>query len=74
LPTLNDQTIIVMNNAAFHKAASTQQMIQKAGPLLQYLLPYSPDLTPIEHKWAQAKSMRRTTKCTIDDLFHAPNL
>ncbi|WP_316358945.1 transposase [Candidatus Neptunichlamydia sp. REUL1] len=34
-----------------------------------YLTPYSPDLNPIEHKWAQAKSKRRKYQCGIDELF-----
>ncbi|WP_415076823.1 transposase [Legionella sp.] len=25
----------------------------------QFLPPYSPDLNPIEHKWAQARAIRR---------------
>ncbi|WP_316356167.1 hypothetical protein [Candidatus Neptunichlamydia sp. REUL1] len=28
-----------------------------------------PDLNPIEHKWAQAKSKRRKYQCGIDELF-----
>jgi len=74
LPKLNHQTIIVMDNAAFHKSLSTQELIKQAGHLLEYLPPYSPDLNPIEHKWAQAKSIRRTTQCSIDELFNAPCL
>lgn len=74
LPKLNHQTIIVMDNAAFHKSNSTKELIEKAGHLLEYLPPYSPDLNPIEHKWAQAKSIRKTTQCSIDDLFSAPNI
>ncbi|MEM6722351.1 MAG: hypothetical protein AAF611_23700 [Bacteroidota bacterium] len=31
--------------------------------------PYSPDLNPIEKKWAQAKSMRRKFGYTPDQLF-----
>lgn len=74
LPKLNQQTIIVMDNAAFHKAISTKNLIEKAGHLLEYLPPYSPDFNPIEHKWAQAKAIRRTTQCSIEELFNAPDL
>ena len=28
-----------------------------------------PDLNPIEKKWAQAKSIRRKLRCTIEELF-----
>ena len=74
LPKLKRQVIIVMDNAAFHKSLSTKELVEKEGHLLEYLPPYSPHLNPIEHKWAQAKSIRRTTQCSIDELFHAPGM
>ncbi|WP_420836490.1 transposase [Candidatus Fukatsuia symbiotica] len=37
--------------------------------MLEYLPTYSPDLNPIEHKWAQAKALRRKRQCDIDTLF-----
>ena len=58
-----------MDNAAFHKGKAMQQQIKTAGHILEYLPPYSPDLNPIEHKWAQAKSKRRKYRCGIDELF-----
>ena len=30
---------------------------------------YSPDLNPIEHKWAPAKAIRRQYRCGVDELF-----
>ena len=72
LPKLTRKAIIVMDNAAIHKSLSTHDLIEKAGHVLEYLPPYSPDLNPIEHKWAQAKAIRRTTQCSIDELFNAP--
>lgn len=61
--------VIVMDNATFHKRCDTQQAIQQAGHVLEYLPPYSPDLNPIEHKWAQAKAFRRKYRCDVDTLF-----
>jgi len=46
-----------------------QEQLKAAGHILEYLPPYSPDLNPIEHKWAQAKSARRKHSCDIDTLF-----
>jgi transposase len=69
LPKLPEQTIIVMDNATFHKRQDTQKAITHAGHNIEFMPPYSPDLNPIEHKWAQAKSIRRTTQCTIEQLF-----
>ena len=58
LPKLPENAVIVMDNATFHKHQDTQQAIKQAGHILEYLLPYLPDLNPIEPKWAQAKAVR----------------
>ena len=67
-------SVIVMDNATFHKREDTRQAIIDAGHTLEFLPPYSPDLNPIEHKWAQAKSMRRRLKCDVHELFLSPDL
>jgi transposase len=69
LPKLPKRSVIIMDNAAFHKDKAMQEQLIKADIALEYLPPYSPDLNPIEHKWAQAKSLRRTLNCSIDELF-----
>ncbi|MBX3326624.1 MAG: transposase [Nitrospira sp.] len=40
-----------------------------AGHTLEYLPPYSPDLNPIEHTWAQAKSIRRQLGASVETIF-----
>ena len=69
LPQLPPQSVVIMDNATFHKSQDMQEMLQKAGHTLLYLPPYSPDLNPIEHKWAQAKAYRRRFGCSVNDLF-----
>lgn len=69
LPKLLEKVVIVMDNATFHKRQDTQNLIRKAGHTLLYLPPYSPDLNPIEQKWAQAKALRKQTHCSIDEIF-----
>jgi transposase len=69
LPKLPPQSVLIMDNATFHKGSLMQKAISEAGHILLYLPPYSPDLNPIEHKWAQAKSIRRKTRCSIQSLF-----
>ncbi|MGB2748408.1 MAG: transposase [Thiofilum sp.] len=46
--------------------------MEDAGHTLLFLLPYSPDLNPIEHKWAQAKAHRRRTGLLVEELFALP--
>lgn len=69
IPKLPPKSVVIMDNATFHKGAVMQKMIQNAGHSLLYLPPYSPDLNPIEKKWSQAKAIRRRTGCTINELF-----
>ncbi len=69
LPSLPEQSIVVMDNASFHKGEEMQRSIKSSGQTLLYLPPYSPDLNPIEKKWSQAKRLRRATPCSIDELF-----
>lgn len=69
LPKLPSNSVVVMDNAAFHKGVEMRKSIADAGHELLYLPPYSPDLNDIEHKWAHAKKTRRTIGCSIEDLF-----
>jgi transposase len=69
LPNLTEPTVIVMDNATFHKDTATLQLIRKAGHIIEFLPPYSPDLNPIEHKWAEKKAFRRKHRCNIDECY-----
>jgi transposase len=69
LPKLPEKSVIVMDNATFHKRTDIQTAIVDAGHTLDYLPPYSPDLNPIERKWAQAKKRRRKWQCSVEKLF-----
>ncbi len=66
---LPKSSVVIMDNATFHKRKDIQEAIRKAGHTLEYLPPYSPDLNPIEHKWAQIKALRRKTGENIKKLF-----
>lgn len=74
IPKLPPQSIIVMDNATFHKGNEMKIVIEEAGHTLLYLPPYSPDLNPIEKKWAQAKALRRGIGGSIHSLFKNSNL
>jgi len=58
-----------MDNAPFHKGTQIKQSIEEASHILLYLPPYSPDLNPIEHKWAEKKAERRKTQMDLEKLF-----
>jgi hypothetical protein len=59
IPKLPKHSVVVMDNATFHKSQKTKILIESNGHKIAFLPPYSPDLNPIEHKWAQAKAKRR---------------
>jgi len=52
LPSLDEGTVIVMDNASFHSKKRLSSAAQNAGCRLLFLPPYSPELNPIEHFWA----------------------
>jgi transposase len=53
----------------FTNGPTFDNSIEKAGHLLEYPPAYSPDLNPIEHKWAQAKAIRKQRDCSVGKLF-----
>ena len=69
LPKTPPHSVIVMDNASFHKREDMTEAIKKQGHTPEYLPPYSPDLNPIEQKWAQAKSIRKKYECSVSDIF-----
>jgi transposase len=69
LPKAPNESVIVMDNATFHKRDDMVEAIKSHGHILEYLPPYCPDLNPIEHKWAQAKNVRRNLQCSVMDIF-----
>ena len=70
LPKLPPASVIVMDNAPFHKRADILPAILKAGHTIDFLPSYSPDLNPIEKKWAQLKSFRKKILCSVSHLFN----
>lgn len=69
LPKLPKGAVIVMDNARFHKRQDILERVDQAQMCVEFLPTYSPDLNPIEHKWAQAKAWRRKYRCTTEHLF-----
>lgn len=55
LPNIKPGTVIVLDNAKFHKSQLTIDLVQMAGCKLLFLPPYCPHLNPIEKLWATIK-------------------
>jgi transposase len=69
IPKLPPQSVVIMDNASFHKCELMKKAVEDAGHTLLYLPAYSPDLNPIEKKWAHAKAKRRKVGGSIEKLF-----
>lgn len=52
-------SVIVMDNASFHRSEKIGQMCLDKGVKLVYLPPYSPDLNPVEEFFAELKAFIR---------------
>jgi transposase len=66
-PVLRPGDVVVMDNLASHKRVAAVRAIERAGGLVVYLPPYSPDLNPIEQAFAKIKARLRAAELrTID--------
>lgn len=70
--TDNPSSVLIMDNAPFHKKGKLKQMAQQYGIRLVYLPAYSPDLNPIEKCWAKLKHICRLLlgrEMTLDEAI-----
>ena len=59
-----------MDNAAFHKRADIQELLERQGHKILWLPAYSPDLNAIEQMWAWVKRKRKEWLIdSVDELF-----
>ncbi|WP_413519770.1 transposase [Psychrobacter glacincola] len=55
----------------FHKNKHSQKLLNRHSQRILWLPPHSPDLNPIEKKWAQVKSLRQGwMENNLPKLFH----
>jgi transposase len=52
-------SVIVMDNAAFHRKKELETLAKQASCEILFLPPYSPDLNPIEYFWSWLKQKLR---------------
>jgi transposase len=66
VPKFPKNSVVIMDNASFHKGQDMVNALEDGGHALLYM---PPDLNPIEKKWAHAKAKRRKVGGSIDRLF-----
>ena len=59
LKEIEPGSVIVLDNATFHKKSVLPQLALEKNCEVLFLPPYSPDLNPIEKKWAWLKKKMR---------------
>lgn len=69
LKELHQPSVIVMDNARFHKKSDIRAILEKAGHVLLPLPTYSPDFNPIEQSFAILKKRRQFSQKTIEELL-----
>ena len=55
-PYLGPRLIIILDNASVYKLKRLQELCDQAGVILEFLLPYSPDLNPIKATFKDLKA------------------
>ena len=58
-PRLRPGRLVLMDNLKAHKVAGIREAIEATGARLQYLPPYSPELSPMELAWSKLKTALR---------------
>lgn len=58
-PCLNKKSVIVLDNATFHRSSKIKKLCEEVGCTYRFLPPYSPDLNDIEGSWYSVKSRLR---------------
>ncbi len=72
VPELRRGDVVVMDNLSSHKGPRVREMIERAGAMLLYLPPYSPDFNPIENAFAKLKALlRKAAERTVEGLWTA---
>ena len=66
LESIPNNSVIVLDNATFHKRKDIQNLIINNNHNIIYMPPYSPELNPIEKKWAHIKAFRKKFQFDIE--------
>ena len=71
LPQVKKKSVIVLDNATFHRKKVLKSLAKKRKCHVLFLPPYSPDLNPIEKKWSNTKNFLRNYVNTFPTLQEA---
>ena len=64
-------SVIILDNATFHRKSILPKLANRKQCVVLFLPAYSPDLNPIESKWAWVKKSLRKSLLQYDSFEHA---
>jgi transposase len=70
-PYLLPKSVIIMDNARFHRKIELERIAKFYGYTILWLPPYSPDKNRIEHLWANLKNWLRIYSHDFDTIQNA---
>jgi len=72
-PTWHTGQVVCMDNLSSHPVSGVKEAIESVGARLEYLPPYSPDLSPIEKGWSKFTAILRAkaarTRAVLDQAM-----
>jgi transposase len=66
-------SLIIMDNASFHRKNKLFELASKHGVYILFLPPYSPEFNPIEQSWANLKQWLKSNASRFPSLNFALN-
>lgn len=72
LPAIAPNSVIVLDNAVFHKRSDALLAVQKQGHVLEFSPPYSPDLNPIEKNGYKPKALEENLDIHLKSFLFMP--
>jgi transposase len=69
VPTLHAGQVVFMDNLSSPQVDGVKEAIASVGARLEYLPPYSPDLSPIEKCWSKFKAILRAKAARTRDAL-----
>lgn len=70
-PFPQPRSVIYLDNASFHFSKRLERLVADAGVILEYSVPYSPDLMPIESWFGSFKNIIRSRASKYQDLIRS---
>lgn len=71
LPLLKAGSVIILDNASFHKKSEVYRIAASYGCRVIFLPPYSPDKNKIEKSWANLKNWLRLNSKNFENIHLA---